>query len=351
MINATVDLQSVGIDSAAADRYYELAREATERIPGVASATLADAAPFGGWSMGIDVSVPGRDSLPRSKESPNQSMVAANYFATVGTRILRGRSFSDADTRVAAAPVLIVSESVERWIWPGESAVGKCIRLGDATKPCVEIVGVAETAHRGTIAQDDDPMYIYRPLVPDSGAARARVLVVRPVGDDPDALLEPIRRTMQTVMPGIPYAYVVRTRSVLQDEMRPWQLGATLFAVFGFIALVLSSLGLYSTVAYTVAQRMHEMGLRVALGAQDRDIRGLVLWHGLRIALLGVSAGTILALAGGRFVAPVLYQTSPRDPVVFVTVIAVLLGVATVASLVPAHRASRADPLVALKSD
>jgi ABC-type antimicrobial peptide transport system permease subunit len=124
-----------------------------------------------------------------------------------------------------------------------------------------------------------------------------------------------------------------------------------MFAVFGLIALILSSLGLYSVVAYTVAQRMHEMGVRVALGAQVADIRRLVLAQGLRVAALGVAGGTIVALASGRFVAPLLFRTSARDPVVFAAVIVLLLAVAAVASLVPARRAVRADPLVALRSE
>jgi ABC-type antimicrobial peptide transport system permease subunit len=137
----------------------------------------------------------------------------------------------------------------------------------------------------------------------------------------------------------------------LDSELRPWQLGATMFAAFGCIALMLSSLGLYSVVAYTVAQRMHEMGVRVAVGAQVADIRRLVLSQALRIAALGVAGGTIIALLSGRFVASLLYQTSARDPVVFGIVIVLLLGVATVASLIPALRATRADPLVALRAE
>jgi len=140
-------------------------------------------------------------------------------------------------------------------------------------------------------------------------------------------------------------------RASLNDEMRPWELGATMFAAFGVIALVLSSLGLYSVVAYTVAQRMHEMGVRAALGAQAADIRRLVLAQGLRIAALGVGGGTIIALVSGRLVAPMLYQTSPKDPIVFATVIGLLLTVATIASLVPARRAVQADPLVAFHAE
>jgi ABC-type antimicrobial peptide transport system permease subunit len=140
-------------------------------------------------------------------------------------------------------------------------------------------------------------------------------------------------------------------RARLDDEMRPWQLGVTMFAAFGLVALVLSSLGLYSVVAYTVAQRMHEMGIRVALGAQVGDIRGLVLAQGLRIAAVGVAGGTVIALFAGKLIAPMLFKTSPRDPAVFLAVIALLLGVATVASLVPARRAVRADPLVALRAE
>jgi predicted permease len=351
LVEGAIDLRSVGIDSTAADEYFERAREAASRLPGVASVTLADAAPFGGWSIGVSVSIPGRDSLPSSKESPYQSFVTPNYFSTVGTRMLSGRSFTEADARPGAAPVVVISESMGRWLWPGQSAVGRCVRIGDKKEPCSDVIGVAETAHRGGIVQEEEAMHIYRPLIPDKSDARARVMVVRPSGNDPDAVIEPVRRLMQTVVPGVPFAHVQRMQSVLDAEMRPWQLGATMFGAFGLIALVLSSLGLYSMVAYTVAQRMHEMGVRVALGARDRDIGALVLAQGLRVAAVGVAVGTTVALLTGKLVAPMLYRTSPRDPTVFIVVIALLLAVATLASLVPARRATRADPLVALKAE
>jgi predicted permease len=353
LVTATIDLPSVGIDSTAADDYFDRARDAASKVPGVAAVTVADAAPFGEWSLGADISLPGRDSLPKQnqKESPFRTFVQPNYFSTVGTRIVAGRAFGDTDANPGAAHVVIVSEAIARWLWPGQVAIGRCIIIGKKTEPCSEVVGIAQNTHRGSVVEDTHALQLYLPLAHVTSTARARLIIVRPTGTEPDALVEPIRRVMQTVVSGVPFANVRPMRAALDDELRPWELGATMFAAFGAIALVLSSLGLYSVVAYTVAQRMHEMGVRVALGAQTRDIRRLVLTQGLRIAALGVAGGTIIALASGRLVAPMLYQTSTKDPAVFVSVIGLLLAVATVASLVPARRAVRADPLVALRAE
>jgi predicted permease len=351
LLVGSIDLRSVGIDSARADQYFELARNAVLRLPGVSSVTIADAAPFGDWSIGSDVALPTHDSLPKHKESPNLTWVAPNYFATVGTRLVAGRAFTESDSRSGAPATIIVNEEIARWIWQGKSALGQCLLIGEKAKTCSEVVGVVRNTHRSSIAQDAEPLQIYEPLQPTSGDTRARMLIVRPTGVEPADLVEPVRRAMQTAMPGVPYANVRPMRDRLDDEMRPWRLGATMFAAFGLIALVLSSLGLYSVVAYTVAQRMHEMGVRVALGAQVGDIRRLVLTQGLRVAAVGVGGGTIIALTTGKFVAPMLFETSPRDPLVFGVVIVLLLAVATLASLVPARRAVRADPLVALRSE
>jgi predicted permease len=351
LLTATIDLRSVGIDSAAADDYFERVRENASKLPGVAAVTYADAPPFGDWSLGTSLSVPGRDSLPRTTESPYWTFVRPDYFSTVGTRIVAGRSFTDADMVSGAAPVVIINEAVAKWIWPGQNAVGRCVRVGADSEPCSDVIGVAATTHRSGIVEDAGPLQVYMPMRRGRSSVRARLVLVRPRAVEPEALTEPVRRVMQTAAAGVPYANVRPMHDALNSELRPWQLGATMFAAFGFIALLLSSLGLYSVVAYTVAQRMHEMGVRVALGAQVADIRRLVLAQGLRIAAVGVAAGTIIALVSGRFVASLLFQTSPRDPIVFGVVIAVLLGVATIASLVPARRATHADPLAALHAE
>ena len=351
LVIASIDLRSVGIDSATADEYFRLVREAAAKLPGVAAATVAEAPPFSDWSMGIGLKVPGRDSTPDFDDGPYKHLVRAEYFSTVGTPIVRGRAFEESDTRPGAPPVAIINERVARRVWPRENPVGRCIQTGEKDSPCFEIVGVAADTHRGSIVDDDDVAQVYLALGRAPSSTRARFLIVRPVGDDPDVLIEPVRRVMQTVMAGLPYANVRPMRSSLETELRPWELGATMFAAFGLIALVLSSLGLYSVVAYTVAQRMHEMGVRVALGAGASDIRALVLRQGLRVAALGLAGGVILALFAGRLVEPLLYRTSARDPLVYGVVLLLLLAVATVASLVPARRATRADPLVALRAE
>jgi ABC-type antimicrobial peptide transport system permease subunit len=137
----------------------------------------------------------------------------------------------------------------------------------------------------------------------------------------------------------------------IEPQVRPWRLGAAMFSVFGALALLLAAVGLYSVIAYGVTQRTHELGVRVALGARTADVLRLVVGEGLRIAVVGVSAGALLALLAGRWLAPLLFNVSPRDPGVFAIVATVLLAVALAASLLPALRAARVDPATALRAD
>jgi ABC-type antimicrobial peptide transport system permease subunit len=152
-------------------------------------------------------------------------------------------------------------------------------------------------------------------------------------------------------MPGMSYINVVSMNEVVSPNIAQWQLGATMFTIFGAIALLLAAIGLYSVIAYNVAQQSHELGVRVALGAQSRDVVRHVMRQGIGVAVVGLTLGLAIAAVASRFVTPLLYKVEPRDPMVFAGVAAVLLLVAVVASLVPARRASRVDPAVALRSD
>jgi predicted permease len=351
IVYGRIDLRSVGIDSARSLAYFNDAVAAARRLPGVESVAIAEAGPFTDWSMGIGLKIPGRDSVPEFEQGPFRHGVSEDYFRTVRTRIIRGREFTRSDFSNAAEPVIIINADGARRLWPNEEAVGKCIALAEKDAPCARIVGVAEDTHRSEVVEKGARMQVYNPLGHSIRTEpRAFTLLVRTSGD-PAAIVDPLRRMMQTVQSGLPYAEVKPMAAMLDRELRPWRLGATLFGVFGAIALVLSALGLYSVVSYSVTQRTHEMGVRVALGAQVADIVRLVLTQGMGVATIGVLIGAGLTLGGAGLVKPLLYETSARDPLVLVAVAGVLLSVAAMASLIPARRATRADPLSALRAE
>jgi len=232
-------------------------------------------------------------------------------------------------------------------LWPGRDPIGQCIRIGADKAPCTYVVGIAENIKDQSLAADSG-YYYYLPAVqfnPTTGG-----LIVRTRGDAKQ-YIEPIRRRLQREMPGASYITLTRFSEVLGSQTRSWQLGATMFVAFGVLALVLAAIGLYSVIAYNVAQRTHELGVRVALGAQTRDVVRLVVVDGLRLAAVGVAIGAGVALLAGRWVKPLLFDVSPKDPAVFAVVSVTLIAVAIAASWLPALRASRVDPNVALRSD
>jgi ABC-type antimicrobial peptide transport system permease subunit len=160
-----------------------------------------------------------------------------------------------------------------------------------------------------------------------------------------------VRREMQALIPDMPYVAVQPFQNLLAWELQPWRLGATMFSLFGALALVIAAVGLYSVVAYSVSQRTHEIGVRMALGAQRPDVVRLVVVDGVRVVAVGVLLGALGALAAGRWAEPLLYKTSPRDPAIFTAVAATLVAVAVLASLLPALRAAHVDPAVALRTE
>jgi ABC-type antimicrobial peptide transport system permease subunit len=242
--------------------------------------------------------------------------------------------------------VAVVSEGMAKLLWKGKDPIGQCFRLGADTAPCREVVGVAENMTFGDI-KNDDSMQLYLP----STQERSGGSIVARVAGDPRLEAEPLRREIQKLLPGMGYARVRPIAMVLDPVLRQWRLGATMFSIFGFIALVLAAVGLYGVIAYDIAQRMREMGVRVALGAQASDIRRLVLWQGLRVATIGAALGTLAAALAAKYIADLLFATSAHDPVAFVGAAVTILVVAVLATLIPARRATRVDPVVALRSE
>jgi ABC-type antimicrobial peptide transport system permease subunit len=229
--------------------------------------------------------------------------------------------------------------------------VGECVTLVTDSLPCATVVGVVEDIRRQGLFEG--PLYfVHVPLTQDVLALHARHLLARPRGDATTEI-EVVRQSVQTAAPGLPYARVQRIgdMSDLVNQLRPWRLAAALFSAFGLLALILAAVGLYGVVSYSVAQRIREMGVRVALGAQRRHIAELVLRQGVGVTGIGVALGVIGALVGGRFATPLLYQVSPHDPFVFSVVVTTLFVVSVAASAVPAWRATRVDPIEALRTD
>ena len=236
-------------------------------------------------------------------------------------------------------------------LWPGKTPLGQCVRVGGSRAPCATVVGVAEnTRQLGVELLADESLDYYLSIDQFDLESMAVTLFVRTSGDAA-RYTEAIRRRLQPLLPGDSYLGITPLSQYFESKIRQWQLGTTMFVALGGLALVLAAVGLYSVVAYGVAQRTHELGVRVAIGAGTRNILRLVVGEGVLLAAIGVVAGSAIALAAGRSIAPLLFTEGPRDPLVFGVVGGTLMVVATMASLVPALRASRLDPTEALRSD
>jgi predicted permease len=323
---------------------YERALERFRQVPGIEHASLTVGSPFGS-SFIVGLAVPGYDSLPRLPGGgPWVSAVTSDYFRTVGTRVLRGRVFTPTDGPTSER-VAVVNETMARTLWPDGNAIGRCLLLNNA--PCSRIVGVVEDARRRQLIHEEPAMQYYIPFGQERGIG-GTTLLVRPAGEAAK-MIGTVRRELQRLEPAVGYISVQTLQEIINPQVRPWQLGATMFTAFGALALLVAAIGLYSLIAYLVAQRTHELGVRVALGARAPDIARLVMARAIAPATLGLVLGVALALALGRFVEPLLFQTSPRDLGVFLVVTATLLAFAVLASVVPTWRATRVDPLTALR--
>lgn len=329
------------------DVYRRLA-EVVVRSAGVERAAIAIGLPLDGGSFSAGVWLPGRDSIPAMPGGgPHVSTVTAPYFDVMGTRILRGRAFTDAD-REGSEPVIIVNETMASTLWTGRDAIDQCVHVGDASNPCSRVVGIAEDVHRTGLREQASFQY-YIPLGQQNLFGGAR-LVIRPA---PGARLswDELRRTIVEADPAV-RAVEIRTLSEsLAAEMRPLRLGTVTFGISSALALVVAVLGLYSLMSCLVAWRTREIGVRTALGATRSDIVGLVLRSGFVLAAAGVVLGLALALIAGRWIEPHLFQTSSRDGLVLLVVAAGILATAAVAGWLPARRATRISPTEALRAE
>jgi predicted permease len=335
------------------DRIFNETLARMQRLPWVEHAAISVGTPYG-FGFTVGVGTPGRDSLgPVAGGGPYISAVSSDYFRTLGIALRRGRGFTPED-RAGSAPVTIVGETMARNVWPGEEPLGKCLIIGDKRPnapplPCSTVVGVVADVHRESVREPATMQY-YIPLGQEAALGfGGSVLVVRPRIAMPDARAA-LHREM-AAMPEFSYTNIETIQESIDPEFRPWELGAAMFGVFGLLALIVAAVGLYSVIAYLVADRTRELGVRLALGATGGRVVREVVGRGVATSVIGVAAGTLGALAAGRFIQPMLFNISAHDPLVLVAVGALVIVIAAVAAWGPARRAGRVDPVIALRAD
>jgi predicted permease len=321
-------------------------------LPGVEHVALATAPPLGGYAM-AGLYLDGGRPVPRIDNlDPALISTTPGYFSTLGLRVLRGRTYASADNR-GSERVVVVNEMAARTYWPGEDAIGKCIAVLTKDAPCSHVIGVVSDAHFDDVVEK--PLVgVYVP----TDQYRDQLLlgnpifaVVRSAPGVTTRVAAELRHILRETFPNADPPAVSFASDSVNDGLRPWRLGAALFSVFGALALLVAGVGVYSVIAYSVTQRTHEMGIRIALGARASDVLRLIAGEGVRLVAVGSAVGAAIAVALADLIQSMLYGVSARDPIVIAVVVATLVVVAMVAALIPAHRASRVDPAIALRAD
>jgi predicted permease len=328
------------------------AKSRIEKLPGVERVAFTENTPLQAFSFESAFLANG-DTLPHPNDM-NQivSFISPGYFASMGMHVLQGRDFSPED-RTGSEPVLVVNESFARVVWPGESAVGKCFRLSKVTATCRRVIAVVSNSHYSGVIERPS-MQFFVPLAQEGDEGRVGVpgtLEIRAVDGRAPAVAAQVKQILVQMSGSGMKPWAQTFSEQLEPNYRSWRLGAALFAAAGLLALLVAAVGIYGTIAYTFSQRTQEIGVRIALGAQGSSIIALVLRSSVAISAIGVLIGTGVAIWAGRFAKPLLYQTSPNNPFVLGGVGLVLLAVAVLASLVPAMRAKRVDPMEALRAE
>jgi putative ABC transport system permease protein len=312
---------------------------------------VTDVPLFGGSSTGFDV-----EGRPRAQpnERPMTEFRSASpgYFQTMGIDLVAGRTFTP-DDRADAPPVALINETLARRYFGKETPLGKRIGLSRPTD-WREIVGVVRDVRNYGLAEEVKPE-CYLPYLQNApnylaGSASWMVMVVR-TESEPLGYVAAIKGALQKIDPDQPTASIRPMTGYLAQSVAQRRFNMLLLALFAGLALVLAAVGIYGVISYSVAQREREVGIRMALGAQAGDVLALIVRQGMRPALLGLLAGVLVAAAMTRFMRNLLFQVSAIDPFVFGTVAFVLTLVAALACLIPARRATRVDPAVALRSE
>jgi len=278
--------------------------------------------------------------------SVQYNMVTAEYFDTLRIPLLRGRAFSVADNEKAPR-VAIVNQTMARKFWPGEDALGKRFTFKSATGPLAQVVGVVEDGKYKALTEDPQPQFF---IPADQAYEPLRTFHVR-TSVPPERLAAQAQAQVREMAPTLPVSEMQTMEQALQgfNGYLFYRLGAQLSTSMGLLGLILAAVGVYSVASYAASQRTHEIGIRMAIGATPGDILRLVLVQGVGVIAVGLAVGLLLAFSGTRLLADLFYGVAPSDPLTYAAVAILLLGVALLACWIPARRATRVSPLVALR--
>ena len=341
------DLGLQGYDQARGRAFSQQALDRVRALPGVEAAALSNWMPLTLTESTTVVYVEGKTTQHLANlPSTIYCRVGPEFFRTMGVPLLAGREFAPQE-REKEARVVIVNEAFARRFWPGENVIGKQFKFGGAEGDPWQIIGLAKDGKYVSLGERPR-LLVYQPLLRDYSSL---VNLVARTSSDPQTTLAAIRREVQSLEPTLPLYNVKTMQEHLSLPLFPARVAATVLGCFGLLALLLAAVGIYGVMSYSVAQRTREVGIRMALGAQRRAVLALIVRQGMSVALIGVGLGLALAFAATRLLADLLYGVSATDPLTFSIIALLLMMVALLACWVPARRATKVDPMIALRCE
>ncbi len=346
VLNLTMDVTQLGYDQNRGANFYRQLGERIRALPGVESASFAYSVPFGYFGQWDNIWKEGEEGLPENQvPRPPHNKIDKDYFRTMGIEIVRGRAIGGQDQSTSPR-VAVVNETLARKLWPGQDPIGHHFRYGTAQAEPVEVVGVAKDSKYVWIAEDQRT-YFYVPLTQDYSTVR--VLQVR-ASVPPEVLTRSVEEQVHSLDPNLPVFDVMTMDAAMQggNGLFLFRLAAIFAGVLGGLGLLLAVSGVYGVVSYGVNQRTHEIGIRMALGAQQQNILRLVIVQGIKLVLAGLLLGIAVSAGLARVLATLLVDTGTLDPLAYGTASLLLVAVAVLACYFPARRAMRVDPLIAL---
>jgi putative ABC transport system permease protein len=351
VLTFNVSLPEVRYSSEKQARFYRDLANRLRGLPGVQSASAALPLPLSGDRFGISFQIDGRPVAPKDEPSADVFMTELDYFRTMGIPLLKGRDFDQRDDH-KSAPVVIISDTFAQQFFPGEDPIGKRIKPGLSTwendkSQMREIIGVVSDIRNRALNTEPKPVY----YLPQSQVPFSELAMVVKTSNDPRALISSATREVQAMDSDLPVFSVKTMDEYVSSSVAAPRFNTTLLAIFAIVALLLTVIGLYGVMSYSVAQRTNEIGIRMALGAQTRDVLGLVVKDGVKMVAIGLLLGMGGALALTRLLETLLFGVTTRDPMTFLFIAALLSLVAMLACYIPAWRATRVDPLEALRCE